>query len=125
MPSGCPCGGSGPRRSTRSPVSPRTALRCSWTGSPFRVWPGSASTERPPTESGTSGEVVVDEVPGPELSRLQADKKIIGRAVSVCRARLGAKVTRRDSPHRLLGALCDELDLAANLDSAVGRGVLA
>ncbi|MEV0129757.1 SDR family NAD(P)-dependent oxidoreductase [Dactylosporangium sp. NPDC050688] len=31
-PCGCRCAGSSPRRRTRSPASPRTAPRCSWTG---------------------------------------------------------------------------------------------
>src|SRR5215467_4250060 len=125
MRSGCPCDGSGLRRGTRLPVSPRTAPRSSWTGSPFQLRPGSASAERSLTGLGTSGEEVVDEVPGPKFPRLQPDKKIITSVVGVCRTCLRAKVARRDSPHHLAGAFGAELDPAAHLDSAVGRDVLA
>ena len=68
---------------------------------------------------------LVGEVPGPEITRFQADKKIVAGALGVSGSGLGTEVARGNAPYRTAGSCGGEPGVAAHLDSAVGRGGLA
>ncbi len=71
-----------------------------------------------------SGELV-GEVPGTQITRFEANEQVVAGAVGICGSGLTAKVARRDSLHYVLDSCGEELGAAAELDSAVRRGVLA
>src|SRR5215472_11202957 len=73
---------------------------------------------------GGSG-LLVGEVPGAQITRFEANEEVVGRLLGICRSCLAAKVARRDSLHRIVDSYGEELSIAADLDSAVRRGMLA
>src|SRR6266568_5518114 len=75
--------------------------------------------------SAPASEELIGEVPGSQLTRLQADEEVVGGPVGIDGAGLRPEVPRCDSLHRIVDADGDELAVAADLDPTVRRGVLA
>jgi hypothetical protein len=68
-----------------------------------------------------SGEFV-GEVPGPQVTRFEANEEVVGSAVGICGSGLRAEVARCDSLDCVLDSGGEELGAAAELDSPVRRG---
>ena len=86
----------------------------------LRAWPhraGSACWE-------VSGQLI-GEVPGTQITRFEADEEVVGGSLGICRSGLAAEIARRDSPHGILDSRGEEPGVAADLDSAVRRGMFA
>src|SRR5215469_18772917 len=75
-------------------------------------------------KSGSSGEVV-GEVPATKVAGFQADQQGVTGAVGVGGSGLRAEVERGDAPYRIADSRGGEPDVAAHLNSTVGRDVLA
>jgi len=68
---------------------------------------------------------LIGEIPGPHVTWFEADEEIIAGSLRVGGSGLAAKVARRDPLHRVTHSRGDQPGAAAELDSAIGRRVLA
>src|SRR5687767_5836606 len=93
-------------RSQKSPTAPQMTTM------------STATVSRGNTTSGAHLVVLVGEVPGSEVPRLEADDHVVARRPHIGRTSLGTDVPARDPLGDLGGSLVDDLRDASHLDAS-------